>query len=211
VHHVLDTIKQEKVISIIRSDQQSELTEIVTSLHKGGVRVVEVTLNTPGALQAIERLVDQFPDMLIGAGTVLDPESARLAINAGASFLLAPTLHAGTIKMANRYQIPIIPGVFTPTEVLTATELGAQVVKVFPVGTLGPRYIKELKGPLSHIDMIPVGGVTNENAAAFLQAGSFALGMGSYLVNDQLVKDKQFSEITRRAELLVQIVADNHS
>lgn len=211
MHHVLDTIKQEKVISIIRSDQQSELTEIVTSLHKGGVRVVEVTLNTPGALQAIERLVDQFPDMLIGAGTVLDPESARLAINAGASFLLAPTLHAGTIKMANRYQIPIIPGVFTPTEVLTATELGAQVVKVFPVGTLGPRYIKELKGPLSHIDMIPVGGVTNENAAAFLQAGSFALGMGSYLVNDQLVKDKQFSEITRRAELLVQIVADNHS
>lgn len=211
MHHVLDTIKQEKVISIIRSDQPSELTEIVTSLHKGGVRVVEVTLNTPGALQAIERLVDQFPDMLIGAGTVLDPESARLAINAGASFILAPTLHAGTIKMANRYQIPIIPGVFTPTEVLTATELGAQVVKVFPVGTLGPRYIKELKGPLSHIDMIPVGGVTNENAAAFLQAGSFALGMGSYLVNDQLVKDKQFSEITRRAELLVQIVADNHS
>src|SRR5699024_12688601 len=98
--------------------------------------------------------------MLIGAGTVLDPESARLAINAGASFFLAPTLHAGTIKMANQYQIPIIPGVFTPTVVLTATELGAHVVKVFPVGTLGPRYIKELKSAFSHSGLISRAGVT---------------------------------------------------
>src|SRR5699024_1346564 len=110
-----------------------------------------------------------------------------------------------------RYQIPIIPGVFMPKDVLTATEFGYHVVKVFPVGRLGPRYFKELKEPLFHIYMILFDGVIYDNAAAFLQAGSFALGMGSYLVNEQLVKDKQFSEITRRAELLVQIVADNHS
>jgi len=204
---VVRTIEQEKIISIIRSDYPEEIENVVTSLYEGGVRVIEVTMITPSALKTIEFLSTHFPNIHIGAGTVLDPETARSAVLSGAAFLLTPTLHPGTIQMANRYQVPIIPGVFTPTEVLTAAELGADVVKIFPVGTLGPRYIKELKGPLSHIEMIPVGGVTNDNAIEFLEVGSFALGMGSHLVNDQLIVDKNFLEIRRRAESLVKTIS----
>lgn len=204
---VLTSIKDDKIIAIMRTDYPEALEQVVSSLQEGGIRIIEVTLNTPDALKKIEVLKTTFPDMIIGAGTVLDAETARAAILSGASFLLAPTLHPDVIQMANRYQVLVIPGVFTPTEILTAVEYGAKVVKVFPVGTLGPSYIKELKGPLSHIEMIPVGGVTTENAQQFLEAGSFALGMGSFLVNDQLIKDQAFSEIKQRAKKLVDIVA----
>lgn len=205
---VLNAIKREKIISVIRTNFSTELREVFTSLYDGGIRVIEISMDTPQALKKIESLSAQFPDIHIGVGTVLDAETARLAILSGASFLLSPIIHAGTIEMANRYNIPIIPGVFTPTEIITAKELGADVVKVFPVGSLGPSYIKELKGPLGHIEMIPVGGLTNENAIEFLKSGSFALGMGSYLVNDQLVKERNFSEIKKRAQSLVNIVSD---
>lgn len=205
---ILSSIKEEKIIAIMRSDYPEALDQVVSSLQEGGIRIIEVTLNTPNALKKIEDLNNKFPDMIIGAGTVLDSETAREAILSGASFLLSPSLHLEVIQMANRYQIPVIPGVFTPTEIVTAVEWGAKVVKVFPVGTLGPGYIKELKGPLSHIEMIPVGGVTAENAHQFLAAGSFALGMGSFLVNDQFIENKDFSKIKQRAQQLVDIIAD---
>ncbi|WP_407271341.1 bifunctional 4-hydroxy-2-oxoglutarate aldolase/2-dehydro-3-deoxy-phosphogluconate aldolase [Radiobacillus sp. PE A8.2] len=205
---MLKTIKQHSIISIIRTDYSNELVEVADHLYEAGIRVVEVTMNTPGALRGIEQIKEKYEDMEIGAGTVLDAETARLAILSGASFLLAPTLSKKTIEMGNRYHVPVIPGVFTPTEVLTAYELGAQVVKVFPVGSLGPNYIKDLKGPLSHVDMIPVGGVSKENAQEFLKAGSFALGVGSTIVSNQLVKEKNFAEIGKRAKQFVDVVTN---
>ncbi|MBO0994446.1 bifunctional 4-hydroxy-2-oxoglutarate aldolase/2-dehydro-3-deoxy-phosphogluconate aldolase [Bacillus sp. SD088] len=203
---VLQAINEHKIISIIRADADADLQQVIDSLYAGGVRILEITMNTPGALDAIKTVKQRYPDILVGAGTVLDSETVRLAILAGASFLLAPTLNEAAIITANRYNVPIIPGVLTPTEVVRASELGAKVVKIFPVSTLGPTYIKDLKGPLAQIEMIPVGGVTTDTAIDFLEAGSFALGVGSPIVDKNLVKQKNFAEIQRRAEEMVKIV-----
>ena len=210
IDSILQTIEQQKIISIIRTSSDYDLSKTVESLYAGGIRVIEVTMNSPGALQEIEKIKGNFPDVLVGAGTVLDAETARLAILSGASFLLAPTLSKNSIQLANRYNVPLIPGVFTPTEVLQAYEYGAKVVKVFPVGTLGPKYIKELKGPLSQVEMIPVGGVTEQNAKAFIQAGSFALGVGSSLVSDKLVREENYPEIEKRAKQLVAAISSSN-
>lgn len=203
---VLQTLRQEKIISAIRSQTGEHITQIVESLYNGGVKVIEVTMNTPNALQKIEKIKMDYPDVLIGAGTVLDGETARAAISAGASFLLSPTLNEASIKMANRYNIPFIPGVLTPTEVLQAYEYGAKVVKIFPISSLGSKYIKDLKAPLPHVEMIPMGGITVANAPEFLKAGSFALGIGSTLVNDKLIQDLNFAEIERRAKQLTNVI-----
>lgn len=203
---VLQTIREEKLISAIRSQTGEHISHIVDSLYNGGVKVIEVTMNTPNALKHIGKIKIDFPDVLIGVGTVLDEETTRAAISAGASFLLSPTLNEASIKMANRSNVPFIPGVLTPTEVLQAYEYGAKVVKIFPISSLGPNYIKDLKAPLPQIDMIPMGGITVANALEFLKAGSFALGVGSTLVNDKLIKDLNFEEIEKRAKQLVNAV-----
>lgn len=206
MENTLAQIKKEKLISIIRSEDVSQIKKTVKALYDGGIRIIEITMNTPNALHAIESIRLDFPDILVGAGTVLDEQTARLAILSGANFLLAPTLNQATIESANRYNIPIIPGVFTPTEVLQALEWGAPVVKIFPISSVGPQYIKDLKGPLNHIDIIPVGGINLQNSRSFIDAGSFALGIGSSLVNDKLVNDGNFIEITNRAREFVKIV-----
>lgn len=203
---VLQTLRQEKIISAIRSQTGEHISNIVESLYNGGVKVIEVTMNTPNALQKIEKIKVDYPDILVGAGTVLDEETTRAAISVGASFLLSPTLNEDSIKMANRYNVPFIPGVLTPTEVLQAYEYGAKVVKIFPINSLGPKYIKDLKAPLPHVEVIPMGGITKENAPDFLKVGSFALGIGSTLVNDKLIQDLNFTEIERRAKQLVNVV-----
>ncbi|GAA0357424.1 bifunctional 4-hydroxy-2-oxoglutarate aldolase/2-dehydro-3-deoxy-phosphogluconate aldolase [Bacillus horti] len=201
----LRIIEQNKIIAIIRSVPFPVLEKTVQALHAGGIRVIEVTMNSEDALSSISFIKAHFPDMVIGAGTVLDQESASLAIRAGASFLLAPNLSESVIQTANRYQIPVIPGVFTPTEIIKASELGAQVVKVFPVSGVGPAYIKDLQGPIGYIKMIPVGGVTLENAAQFMEAGAFALGIGSALTDQQLLATNRFSELKDRAAEFVRI------
>lgn len=204
---ILQEIQKKKIITIIRSNHIESIDKIVESLYTGGIRIIEITMNTPDALQKIEEIKKKFPDVCIGAGTVLDGETARLAILSGASFLLTPALSESVIKVANRYNVPVIPGVFTPTEILKAYELGAKVVKIFPVGTLGPKYIKELKGPFSHIDMVPVGGVTVDTISDFLKAGSFAFGIGSSMVNDKLVVANDYEEIERRAKEFVAVIS----
>lgn len=201
----LETVRQEKIVSIIRSDSTENLVKTVDSLYKGGIRVVEVTLNTPNALKGIESLKALYPDLLIGAGTVLDAESATLSIMAGASFLLAPTLKKSTLEAANRYDIPVIPGVFTPTEALTAYEYGAKMVKIFPARQLGPSFFKDLQGPLPQIQTMAVGGISLENAKDYLTAGATSLGIGSSLVDNDLILKGDFEEIERRAAEFVRI------
>lgn len=203
---VINEIKNNQIVAIIRADSTEALEYTVESLYKGGVRIVEVTMNTPGALKGIERLKNLYPELVIGAGTVLDPESARLAILSGASFLLAPTLKESTISVANRYNTPIIPGVLTPTEALTAYEYGAKMVKVFPVRSLGPSYISDLKGPLSQLDIMAVGGISLSNAEDFLNAGTCSLGVGSSLVDNKLIAKGDYVEIEKRAKAFVEIV-----
>lgn len=201
----LEVIRKTKLVAIIRSQTLVGLEETVRSLYQGGIRAIEITLNTPGALSGIEHMKEQFPELLIGAGTVLDSESARLAILSGSSFLLTPTLKKETIETANRYHVPIIPGVLTPTEVLTAYEFGAKMVKIFPIRHLGPKYLSDLRGPLPFVETMAVGGISLENAADYLTAGASALGIGSSLVDEKLVKQGDFAEIERRAARFVEI------
>ncbi|MBD8068632.1 bifunctional 4-hydroxy-2-oxoglutarate aldolase/2-dehydro-3-deoxy-phosphogluconate aldolase [Bacillus sp. PS06] len=208
MNSTLEKIHSEKIISIIRSQSVDELEAVVHSLYEGGIRVVEVTMNTPGALKGIEMIRKKFPDMKVGAGTVLDEETARMCILSGASFLLSPILHKGSLTLANRYHVPLIPGVLTPTEIVQAYELGAQVVKIFPISSLGPQYVKDIKGPLPHVNLIPVGGVNIDNISAYLDVDCFALGLGSSLVSNDLIKEKRFAEITERAKKVTKIVTE---
>ncbi|MFC0471769.1 bifunctional 4-hydroxy-2-oxoglutarate aldolase/2-dehydro-3-deoxy-phosphogluconate aldolase [Halalkalibacter kiskunsagensis] len=199
----------EKLIAIIRIEDTESIEEVAASLYRGGFRMIEVTLNTPGALEAIRTIKELFPDILIGAGTVLDAKTAQSAIAAGASFLLTPTLSEATIRMGNRYGVPVIPGVMTPTEALKAYEYGAQMVKIFPVRSLGPAYAKDLFGPLPFLKLMAVGGVSDCNAAQYLQNGWHALGIGGQLVNSQLIKEKKFAEMENRAKQFVRIREEN--
>lgn len=202
----LQKINEEKIVAIIRSSSSDKLESTVKSLYDGGIRMVEVTMNTPGALNGIERIKALYPDMLVGAGTVLDAETARMSILSGASFILSPTLKESTIEMANRYNVLMIPGVFTPTEVLLAHEYGAKMVKVFPIRSLGPSYITDLSGPLPYIKTMAVGGISLENAEEYLKVGANSLGIGSSLVDDKLIQKGDFREIEKRAASFVKIV-----
>lgn len=202
----VDQLKQEKIVSIIRMSSIDRLDETVEALYKGGIRAVEITTNTKDAPKGISRTKELFPEMLVGAGTVLDSESVNLVISAGADFILTPTLKKETIESANRYQVPIIPGAFSPTEVLTAVEYGASIVKVFPARQVGPGYFSDLRGPLPHIQTMAVGGINLENANSYLNAGASMLGVGSSLVDEALVQKGDFDEIERRANRFVEIV-----
>ncbi len=166
-------------------------------------------MTVPGAVKVLEKLADQFGDKLVlGAGTVLDPETARVCMLAGAQFFVTPTLKLSTIEMAKRYSKVICPGALTPTEVLTAWEAGADVVKVFPANAMGgPKYIKALKGPLPHIRMIPTGGVNLETAGEFLKAGACAVAVGGELVDPKLIKEERYDEMEARARQYLHCVA----
>ncbi|GAA3927802.1 bifunctional 4-hydroxy-2-oxoglutarate aldolase/2-dehydro-3-deoxy-phosphogluconate aldolase [Hymenobacter algoricola] len=199
---------EHKVVSIIRGADPEQLVSIVRALHAGGVRAVEVTINSPKALAGIEKLTAELGSrMLIGAGTVLDPETARAALLAGARFIISPTLSAKTIRMTKRYGAISIPGAFTPTEILTAYEHGGDIIKVFPA-TLGPGYLRDLAGPLPHIPLMPTGGVTLDNISALRQAGAVAFGVGSALVDTrQPATPEYLAVLTDKARQFVQAVS----
>ncbi|MCM3314541.1 bifunctional 4-hydroxy-2-oxoglutarate aldolase/2-dehydro-3-deoxy-phosphogluconate aldolase [Bacillus sp. FSL K6-6483] len=181
----LQAIYQHQLIAIIRGVPPEDAVKIGSALKEGGIRLVEMTLNSPDALESIRLLKRELGhEMKIGAGTVLDPEAAFLSIQAGADFILSPTVKAATIEMTKRYGKVSIPGAYTPTEILSAYELGADIVKVFPASA-GPGYIKDIRGPLSHIPLLPTGGVNDQNIAAFKQAGAVGFGIGSSLVDSK--------------------------
>ena len=186
---------------IVRTpDSQSALTA-AEAVFEGGIDCIEITMTVGNALKAIEAIADRHGDkILLGAGTVLDPETARSCMLAGAQFFVTPSLNLKTIELAKRYSRPIFPGGLTPTEILTAWEAGADGVKVFPCNALGgAKYIKSLKAPFPHIDLIPTGGVNLETIADFLAAGSTAVGVGSELVDAKLIAGGDYQAITGRA------------
>ena len=204
----LDIIRSTGVVAIMRTKSSEQLLRAADAIREGGVCAIEVTMTTPGALSVIEQAASRYDqDVLFGAGTVLDAESARAAILAGAQFIVAPTLNHDLITLCRRYSIPVMPGAYTPTEALTAWECGADMVKIFPAGVGGPGFIKALKAPLPQIDLVPVGGVTLDNTAEFIRAGAAAVGVGSALINQKLLESKDFATLTDRARRLVEAVA----
>ena len=194
------TIEAGGVIAIVRFDHSEELVEVARAIRKGGVCVIEFTMTTPRALNIIEEATREFgEEVLLGAGTVIDPETARAAILAGAQFIVAPNLNATVIEMAHRYSKVVIPGAFTPTEILTAWECGADFVKVFPAELGGPEYLKAIRAPLPQVKLIPVGGVSLENTGAFIKAGASAVAVGSNLVKKSAIAAHRFDELTALA------------
>lgn len=203
----LQTIKDYQIISIVRGAKKEDILKIASALNEGGIKLIEVTLNSPGALQSIEAIAREFDGVMkVGAGTVLGPEEAYAAINAGADFILSPTVCQKTIQITKRHNKISIPGAFTPTEILTAFEAGGDVIKVFPA-SIGPGYIKDIKGPLPQIPLLPTGGIDVSNIAEFKKVGAVGFGIGSSLVNSKIeCTVEELSNITSRARELVKAI-----
>ncbi len=206
---IIQKIKKLAIVPIVRTPDEASALAAVEAVLEGGIDCVEITMTVANALQAIEAIADRHGDkILLGAGTVLDPETARACMLAGAQFFVTPALNHKTIEMARRYSRPIFPGALTPTEILTAWEAGADGVKVFPCNALGgAKYIKAVKAPLPHIDLIPTGGVNLETIAEFLTAGSTAVGVGSELIDAHSVSSGNYALVTERARKFCEIVA----
>ncbi|HOT93202.1 MAG TPA: bifunctional 4-hydroxy-2-oxoglutarate aldolase/2-dehydro-3-deoxy-phosphogluconate aldolase [Anaerolineae bacterium] len=203
----LNLIRETGVIAIMRAQSSAQLIAAADAIRAGGVRVIEVTMTTPGALDVIAEATRRYGDaVLFGAGSVLDAETARAAMLAGAGFIVAPTLNRDVIALCNRYSIPVIPGCFTPTEMLTAWEAGADMVKLFPAEIGGPALVKAIRAPLPQLEIVPVGGVTLDTAADFIRSGAAALGVGSSLINQKLLDAGDMAELTRRAAAFIEEV-----
>jgi len=196
------------VVPVVRTSSAESAVLAIEAMHRGGIRVAEVTMTVPGAIKALEKLADLFGDKIIlGAGTVLDPETARACMLAGAQFFVTPNLRQSTIEMCHRYSKPVFPGALTPTEVLAAWEAGADAVKVFPCSAVGgAKYIKALKGPFPQIEMIPTGGVNLETAGDFLKAGSCAVAVGSELIDAETIKAGKYDVFEERARQYLEAV-----
>jgi 2-dehydro-3-deoxyphosphogluconate aldolase/(4S)-4-hydroxy-2-oxoglutarate aldolase len=202
-------LTRDGVVAIVRLDDLSSAVPLTEALIRGGVSTVEFTYTNPLAGKVIEEVRAAVGDRAaIGAGTVLDPETARAAILSGAEFIVTPTLKVATIELCRRYSIPTVIGAFTPTEILTAWEAGASIVKVFPASVGGPGYLKDVRGPLPQVKLIPTGGVSKETAGAFIKAGAVAIAAGSNLVDAKSVAAADWETIERRARELVAIVAE---
>ncbi len=205
---IVSSILEIGIIPIIRVNSEEAAIKSIEAVYEGGIRSAEITMTTPGAIRALEKLADAFGDkMILGAGTVLDPETARATILAGARFLVTPALKVATIEMARRYSTVICPGALTPTEILTAWEAGADFVKVFPCSNMGgAKYIKAVKAPLPHVEMIPTGGVNLDTIADFLKAGASAVAVGSELIDNETIKAGKYEVFTERAKLFLAAV-----
>jgi 2-dehydro-3-deoxyphosphogluconate aldolase/(4S)-4-hydroxy-2-oxoglutarate aldolase len=198
------------IVPIIRALTPEAAIQAAEAIYRGGIRAVEITMTVPGALRALEKVADQFGDrMTLGAGTVLDPETARACMLAGAEFFVTPSLKLATIEMCQRYSKVIMPGALTPTEVLTAWEGGADLVKIFPCGNVGgPKYIRALKAPFPQIEMVPTGGVSLENTAEFFRAGASAVAVGSEMVNAKALAEGKLDVIEKSAREFLRVVAE---
>ena len=196
------------LVPVVRASSADEAMQAIDAIKAGGVNVLEITMTVPGAVRVIEKVADKYgSEVLVGAGTVLDPETARACLLAGAQFIVSPALNLATIELCHRYSAPIAPGVLTPTEVITAWSAGVDFVKVFPSGSVGgASYVKNLKGPFPQVKIIPTGGVSLTTAADFIKAGASALGVGTDLVDVKAIREGNAHIVTERARQFVEIV-----
>ena len=193
--------------AVLRADNPSQLMDVSKALRDGGVVAIEVTMTVPGALKVIEEASAKMPDVIVGVGSVLDPETARAAILSGAEYVVSPILNVSVIEMTKRYGKAVMPAGFTPTEILNAWQAGADVVKVFPAGVGGPSYFKDVLGPLPQVKMMPTGGVDAKTTPEFIKNGAVAVGAGSALVDKKAVADKDWAKLTATAKAFVDAVA----
>ncbi|MBO1512498.1 bifunctional 4-hydroxy-2-oxoglutarate aldolase/2-dehydro-3-deoxy-phosphogluconate aldolase [Metabacillus bambusae] len=209
--NALSRMLENKIIAIIRGANPNDVIRISQALNDGGIKLIEITMNSPNALSVIKQVSSELGDkVLIGAGTVLDAETARSAILAGATFILSPTVDIETIKLTKRYGVVSIPGAFTPTEILSAYEKGADIIKVFPA-TLGPNYIKDILGPLPQIPLLPTGGIDLENLNQFIEAGAVGCGIGSALVNTKHeITEEYLQQLTKKASQFVSAIKSDY-
>jgi 2-dehydro-3-deoxyphosphogluconate aldolase/(4S)-4-hydroxy-2-oxoglutarate aldolase len=206
---ILLKLREIGLVPVLRAESVEQAMALAAAIADGGVTVLEITMTVPGAMRVMRRLAEERPDILIGAGTVLDAETARMCILEGAKFIVSPALNLKTIEMCHRYTVPVLPGALTPTEIVTAWQAGADVVKVFPASAMGgASYLKTLKAPLPQIEMIPTGGVSLATAAEFLDAGAFALGVGADLVAVKALNEGRPEVITESAKKYLQIVKE---
>ena len=210
---ILSAITQIGIVPIVRTRSTESAIQSIEAVYRGGIRAAEITMTVPGALHALEKLSDKFGDqMVLGAGTVLDPETARACMLAGAQFFVTPALNLKTIEIARRYSKPIMPGALTPTEILTAWEAGGDAIKVFPCSAVGgAKYIKAVKAPLPQVEMVPTGGVNLETIGDFLKAGACAAGVGGELIDAANIEAGNFSVFEDRARQFSAAVAKARS
>jgi 2-dehydro-3-deoxyphosphogluconate aldolase/(4S)-4-hydroxy-2-oxoglutarate aldolase len=205
---IVEQIETLGLVPVVRASSSDEAIKVIDAVLAGGVNILEITMTVPGAVKVIEKVADKYgSEVLVGAGTVLDPETARACLLAGAQFIVSPALNLDTIALCHRYSAPVMPGVLTPTEVITAWSAGADFVKVFPCGAVGgASYLKNLKGPFPQIRMIPTGGVSLKTAAEFIKAGASALGVGTDLVDVKAIRAGDTNVVTERAKEFIEIV-----
>ena len=203
--YLLEQLLATKIIAIIRLSSSDSVFELAKAVHKGGIRSIEITMGTPNALDEINKL-SQIEGVIPGVGSVIDAKTAHAAIEAGAQFVVTPVSKPEVIRMAHQYDKPILSGAMTPSEILQAYEWGADVVKLFPAANFGLSYFKALKAPMPHLPIMPTGGVTVENAAEWLENGAVCLGVGSSLINEKLIAEKDFSGITAIARAMTEAI-----
>ena len=205
-------LKESGLIAVIRRPKKSQIHYIAEALVEGGTGALEITLDTPGALEMIKELKEKFNDrVLVGAGTVLDAVSAKSAIDAGSDFIFCPSFDVETIQMTNRYGKISIPGVMTPTEIVQAYSAGADLLKIFPGAALGENYIKDLQGPLCHIPMMPTGGVSLDNVETFIKNGAVAVGAGGSLVDGKAVSEERYEVLTETSKEFIRRIQNARS
>ena len=201
---VTAAIEEAGVVAVIRIQEPDRLRAVIDALADGGVRALEVTMTVPGAIELIEELSSTLPnDILLGAGTVLESATAGRVIEAGASFVVSPVLRPAIIDVCHRQGVPALPGCFSPTEILTAWESGADIVKVFPATALGPGFFTDVRGPLPHVKLMPTGGVTLDNAGEWIRAGAVAVGVGTALLNRAAIAAGNYSVLRENAARII--------
>lgn len=211
-HEILQNIITCGAVAVVRMSDSNKLKKIAEAIYGGGISAIEITMTTPDALKVIEDIARTMSDVIqVGVGSVLDSETARMAINAGAMFVVSPIYKAEIIYTAHRYDLPVMTGGFTPTEILTAQEQGADIVKVFPANVVGMAFFKAIKAPMPHLKLIPTGGVTLTNAGDWLKAGACAVGVGTALLDKKAIAEENYVKLTENAKILCQSIAEGRN
>ena len=201
---IVTVIEQAGVVAVIRLKEPDKLRAVVEAIGQGGIRAIEVTMTVPGAVELIRQLAPTMPPgFILGAGTVLDPETAQQVIDAGAQFVVSPVFRRGVIDACHERDVAAMPGCFTPTEILDAWDAGADVVKVFPATSLGPNFFKDVRGPLPHVKLMPTGGVSLDNAGDWIRAGAVAVGVGTALLDSKAIASGDYAVLRANAERIV--------
>jgi 2-dehydro-3-deoxyphosphogluconate aldolase / (4S)-4-hydroxy-2-oxoglutarate aldolase len=206
---ILEKLIRLGAVAVIRMNDSEKLKRVSEAIHKGGVSAIEITMTTPNALAVIEILSKTMGDeIIIGVGSVLDPQTAIDAINAGARFVVSPVFKPDIVETVKKLNIPVMPGAFSPTEIQAAYEQGADIVKVFPADVIGMAFFKAIRGPMPYLKLMPTGGVTLTNAGEWLKAGACAVGVGTALLDKKAIDENNFKKLTENAEILVKSIAD---